>query len=108
MPRRIPSLLVSLCLLLCLAPGATVLGAVEKKQATGSEINKPIDLNQAGEAELRELPGIGPAMAKRILQFREDHGRFKRVEDLLKVKGIGEKSFQKLRPHITVSGSKSR
>ena len=41
-------------------------------------------------------------MAERIVQFREEHGPFKRVEDLLKIKGIGEKSFQKIRPYVKI------
>ncbi|HKQ60890.1 MAG TPA: helix-hairpin-helix domain-containing protein, partial [Candidatus Polarisedimenticolaceae bacterium] len=65
-----------------------------------------VDLNKATEAELIELPGIGPAMAKRIVEFRQQHGAFERVEDLLKVKGIGEKSLEKLAPYLKVSKPK--
>jgi competence protein ComEA len=45
-------------------------------------------------------------MAKRIVAWREEHGPFRRVEDLIKVKGIGEKTFQKLRPYVTVESSR--
>ena len=62
-----------------------------------------VNINDAGVPELTTLPGIGEAMAERIVAFRQQHGPFKRVEDLLKVKGIGERSFQKLRPQITVT-----
>ena len=65
-------------------------------------IRPPIDINVPGETELTRLPGVGEVTAKRIVDFREEHGPFRRVEDLLKVKGIGEKSFQKLRSSITV------
>ncbi|NIP98512.1 MAG: helix-hairpin-helix domain-containing protein, partial [Akkermansiaceae bacterium] len=62
-----------------------------------------LDLNRATVQELISLPGIGEATAKRIVEFREQHGPFQRVEDLMKVKGIGEKSFQKLRPLVKVT-----
>jgi len=62
-----------------------------------------IDLNTATLTQLQELPRIGPKVAQRILDFRQEHGRFQRVEDLMKVQGIGEKTFQDLKPLITVS-----
>ena len=68
---------------------------------------EPVDLNAATEDELIEVPGIGPATAQRILDWREEHGPFESVEDLMKIKGIGEKSFEKLRRYVAVSKSKS-
>jgi competence protein ComEA len=64
-----------------------------------------IDINRANAEQLVVIPGIGKVMAERIVQFRDKHGRFSRVEDLLKVKGIGEKSLEKLRPYIKVGKS---
>jgi len=66
----------------------------------------PLDLNAAGVEELTALPGIGPALAERIVAFREEHGPFRRIEDLMRVRGVGEKSFQKLKDLITVSASR--
>ena len=66
-----------------------------------------LDINSATVDELIELPGIGETMAGRIVRFREQNGPFQRIEDLLKVKGIGEKSFQKLRPSIKVTPPRS-
>jgi competence protein ComEA len=63
---------------------------------------QPIDINAAGEQELVALPGIGEATARLIVEWRKEHGPFRRVEDLMKVKGIGEKSFEKLRPYVKV------
>lgn len=77
------------------------LAAAPKNQDRAAPAN-PVDLNRASADQLQQLPGIGPALAGRIVEFREKQGGFERVEDLLKVKGIGEKSFQKLRPHVTV------
>ena len=62
----------------------------------------PIDLNEASVDQLTELPGVGKVTAGRIVEWRDEHGPFRRVEDLMKVKGIGEKSFEKLLPSITV------
>ncbi|HEX5044920.1 MAG TPA: helix-hairpin-helix domain-containing protein [Candidatus Polarisedimenticolaceae bacterium] len=61
-----------------------------------------VDLNAASEGELQEVPGIGPSLAKKIVDFRKENGPFKSVDDLLKVRGVGEKSLEKLRPHLTV------
>jgi competence ComEA-like helix-hairpin-helix protein len=61
-----------------------------------------LDLNRATAVELEALPGIGPATAKRIIEYREKNGPFQKVEDLMNVRGIGEKSFLKLRPQLTV------
>jgi len=62
----------------------------------------PLDLNQAGETDLIRLPGIGPALARRILSFRNDHGRFAKVEDLRKVRGIGPRTLERIRPFVLV------
>ena len=61
-----------------------------------------VDLNAATYNDLVKLPGIGPVMAKRILEFRATQGRFKRLQDLRKVKGIGAKTYEKLAPWLIV------
>jgi comEA protein len=65
-------------------------------------LNRTINLNTAGIEELTLLPGIGKSTAEKIVEFRNSSGRFKRPEDIMNVKGIGEKKFAKLKEHITV------
>jgi competence protein ComEA len=64
--------------------------------------SRQIDINKATAVELTEIPGVGTVIAERIVDFRDKQGPFRRVEDLLKIRGIGEKSFQKIRPHVKV------
>jgi competence protein ComEA len=61
-----------------------------------------VNLNTAGQEQLESLPRVGPALAGRILDWRTEHGRFDRVEDLMSVAGIGQKTFAGLRDRITV------
>jgi competence protein ComEA len=63
-----------------------------------------VNLNTATKDELVALPGIGPAKAQAIVDYRTQHGPFKAVEDVRKVKGIGEKLFLQIRSEVAVSG----
>lgn len=65
-----------------------------------------INLNSATAAQLEKLPGVGPATAARIVEYREKNGAFKKIEDLMNVRGIGEKTFLTLKPLITVAPPK--
>jgi len=66
----------------------------------------PVNLNSASVAQLQTLPGIGASTAQRIIEYRQKNGSFKKIEELMNVKGIGEKSFLKLKPVITVGADK--
>ena len=62
----------------------------------------PLDLNSATQKELEELPGIGPVTAKAIVDFRQKGGPFRRVDDLLVVRGISETRLKRIRPYVFV------
>ncbi len=64
------------------------------------EIDSPVDINTATADELLMVPGVGPVTAGRIMEYRAAHGRFRSVEDLLNVKGIGKVKLEKMKPHL--------
>jgi competence protein ComEA len=63
---------------------------------------KPVNINTATSEELQQVPGIGPATAQKILQMRKSYGAFKSVDDLLAIRGLGEKRLEKMRKYLTV------
>lgn len=64
--------------------------------------DKKVNINLALEDELIDLPEIGPATAEKIIAYREQAGKFKSIEEIMNVKGIGQKKFEKLRDYITI------
>ncbi|WP_077214041.1 helix-hairpin-helix domain-containing protein [Bacillus dakarensis] len=70
-------------------------------QGGGPQSDK-INLNKATQAELETLPGIGPAKSQLILEYRDQNGSFKTIEDIMEISGFGEKTFEKLKDLITV------
>ena len=88
---------------------ATVSAQGNSQRASASSAasaSAPINLNTATVAQLETLPGIGKSTAERILEYRQKNGSFKKVEDLMNVRGVGEKSFLKLKPLVTVAPPK--
>lgn len=96
-----------LVLVTILAMAAIPAAASQQKSATKSASTAapttPVNLNTATQSQLETLPGLGAKVAQRIIEYRQKNGNFKKVEDLMNVKGIGEKSFLKLKPMLTVS-----
>ena len=89
---ELSSLIGMLCLLVAGVPAAS--------QAQEETVN----INTASVEELSLLPRVGAVVAQRIVDFREKNGRFKTLEDLMLVQGVGEKTFELIRPHISLSG----
>ncbi len=61
-----------------------------------------VNLNEADAAELESIRGVGPTLAQRILEYREAHGRFEQLEDLVEVPGIGQAKFERMKDQITL------
>ncbi len=61
-----------------------------------------VNINQANSTKLQEIPGIGPVTAEKIIKYREDNGLFLKLEDLKKVSGIGDKTYEKMKPYISI------
>ena len=100
-------LLFALVILAALAVTAVRVEAQARASAPPSATTAaPLDLNTATVTQLEALPGIGPRTAQLIVEHRQKNGGFKKVEELMNVKGIGEKTFLKLKPQLTVAASK--
>ena len=84
------------------APSEPV-GREARQQPTNRVQSAPLDLDRASAEELQALPGIGPVLAQRVVEYRNSAGGFRRVEDLRQVKGIGAKKFDRVRTLVSVT-----
>jgi competence protein ComEA len=92
---------------------ATILAAPAAGRQRKTPDSKPahgvvIDINRAGAVDFEKLPGMGPELARRIITYRQKHGPFRRVEDLLAVHGMGEKKWRAIRPYLTVASARGK
>jgi len=85
-----------LCLGLALGPVSAL------AQKSGPVSTEKINLNSATAEQLQSLPGIGPAIAKNIVEHRAKIGKFNRIEEVINVKGVGEKKFEKIKDRLVV------
>jgi competence protein ComEA len=102
-------------IVVCALALAAVPAAAQDKPAAARGVRaaaptaaNPVNLNTATAAQIAALPGIGEKVAQRIVEHRQKTGGFKKIEELMNVKGIGEKSFLKLKPLITVGDKPDR
>jgi competence protein ComEA len=87
--------------------GAQQPAPAAQESSESARSSATVNINTATAEQLTSLPGIGPKTAERILEYRQKNGSFKKIEELMNVKGIGEKSFLKLKPRITVGTPKA-
>ncbi|MBE0712523.1 MAG: ComEA family DNA-binding protein [Candidatus Aminicenantes bacterium] len=83
---------------------AIVVFSLASAYAQSAAPKAKVNINTASASELETLPRVGPKVAQRIIDFRTKNGNFKKVEEIMKVQGIGEKVFENIRDLITVGG----
>lgn len=76
-------------------------------QARAAEGRKTVNVNSADVTQLALLPRVGMSVAQRVIDFRKQNGPFKKLEDLMLVRGIGEKTFQLIKPYVALAGETS-
>lgn len=85
----------------------TTARAGDKKSSDFAENNRTftqkVNLNSANQEELESLPGVGPVTARRIILYREQNGRFQSIQDLMKIKGIGQKTIHKISNYLILN-----
>jgi competence protein ComEA len=91
---------IACVLILCL--GMTISSVSVLAQKSSPAVTERINLNSATLEQLQTLPGIGPVIAKSIIDHRAKVGKFSRIEEIINVKGVGEKKFQKIKDRLIV------
>jgi len=102
MKKKVASIyfiLIAVALVLSVVPAIAAGPAAEKESGAAGE---KVNINTAGVDQLAELPGIGAKTAGAIVSYREEHGSFASIEQLMDVKGIGDKKFEVIRDSITI------
>jgi competence protein ComEA len=102
------STLALICMtgLVAAAQSAATSQAKAPARAQRAASTQVVNINTASASEFEALPGIGPKMANRIVEYRQKNGPFKKVEELMNVRGLGEKNFLKLKAQLTVGTAK--
>ncbi|HEY6931090.1 MAG TPA: helix-hairpin-helix domain-containing protein [Thermoanaerobaculia bacterium] len=89
-------------------PIITILALFPALAATASDVGetsgKKVNINQASATQIALLPRVGAKQAERIVEYRKAHGQFAQAEELMEVKGVGEKLFGQLKPYVALSG----
>jgi competence protein ComEA len=95
---------IAVILLVSCAALPAMAGKSVEKQASKTMLQGTVNINMADATQLQLLPGIGPKAAESIVSYRGSAGPFKSVDDLVKVKGVGPKTLEKIRPYLSLKG----
>ena len=107
--RMFVSIAAAACLLAVHAPSLSAAQSKPAPRTTAAKATpgKVVNINTASVAELDGLPGIGAKTAALIVEYRQKNGPFKKIEELMNIRGVGEKNFLKLKEHISVGNAKT-
>lgn len=100
--KKIVTLFVVLSMVAVFAVNGIAAEKTNPDKSVKADKSGLININTAGAEELMKLPRIGPKMSQRIITFRKENGKFKKIQDLMKVPGIGEKTFAGLKHMVTI------
>jgi competence protein ComEA len=101
-------LAAAVMVMVMMSGGVGLVIAAQDNGRAGAAAQPVVNLNAATTTDLQKLPGVGAAMAARILEYRQKNGGFKKIEELMNVKGIGEKNFLKLKNLVMVAPPKTQ
>jgi len=109
MMRSVFSIALLAALVICAAPASFAQTKAPSPARAGTSLapGVTVNINTASAAELDALPGIGAKTAALIVEYRQKNGPFKKIEELMNVRGVGEKNFLKLKSQITVGPAKA-
>ena len=107
--RMVLSIAAAACLLAAHTPAVSAAQTKPAARTTAAKpaAGRPLNINTASVAELDALPGIGAKTAALIVEYRQKNGLFKKIEELMNVRGVGEKNFLKLKDQISVGNAKA-
>ncbi len=102
--KRTVVLSLAVCVCLAVACSQALAAQAETKQKSGPALSGTLNINTATAKDLCLLPGIGKKTAENIIAYRTEHGNFKSVDGLIKVKGVGKKTLEKCKSFCTIEG----
>lgn len=81
---------------------SSIFSSISNSNSASSTKNYKININRATQAELETIPGVGPSTALKIITYRNENGKYKSIEDIKNVSGIGDSKYEKMKNYITI------